>query len=233
MKITLLTSVAAISLLAATHFVTAQGTSPGGMKEAPAPKADTPPAPPKASGSQATPDVKGDPKPGTADTKPATGQTKPTAADTKPATGDTKPDAADSKPAGRDAKPAASDTKPATGDTKPAAADSKPAGGDTKPAASDTKSDAAKPAAATAAPPPEKRTEITTTIKQTKVQEVTNVNFNISIGSRVPSSVTYTPLPPRIVEIYPEWRGYYFILVKGRYLILRPQTYEIVYIIEG
>lgn len=204
MKITLLTSVAAVSLLAATNFVTAQGTSPGAVKEAPAPKADTPSAPPKASGSQATPDVKGDPKPGTADTKPATGQT----------------------------KPAAADTKPATGDTKPAASDSKPAGGDAKPAASDTKSDAAKPATASA-PPPEKRTEISSTIKQTNVQEVTNVNFNISIGTRVPSSVTYTPLPTRIIEIYPEWRGYYFVRVKGRYLILRPQTYEIVYIIEG
>jgi hypothetical protein len=35
------------------------------------------------------------------------------------------------------------------------------------------------------------------------------------------------------VEIYPEWRGYEFILVRGKYIILRPQTHEIVYIIEG
>ena len=190
MKITFLASVAAVSLLAATNFVAAQGAAPGGTKEAPAPKADTLP-PPKASGSQA-PAVKGD------------------------------------------AKPAAADTKPATGQPKPAAADTKSAPGETKPAAADTKSDAAKSASApAAAPPPEKRSQISTTIKQQKVQEVTNVNFNISIGTRVPSSVRYNPLPSSIVAIYPEWRGYYFILVKGRYLILRPQTYEIVYIIEG
>ena len=30
-----------------------------------------------------------------------------------------------------------------------------------------------------------------------------------------------------------EWRGYPVILVKGRYVIVRPETYEIVYIIEG
>jgi hypothetical protein len=36
-----------------------------------------------------------------------------------------------------------------------------------------------------------------------------------------------------VVEIYPEWRGYEFILVHGRYVIVRPQTHEIVYIIEG
>jgi hypothetical protein len=35
------------------------------------------------------------------------------------------------------------------------------------------------------------------------------------------------------VEIYPEWRGYDFILVRGQYIVLRPHTHEIVYIIEG
>ncbi len=83
-----------------------------------------------------------------------------------------------------------------------------------------------------AAPPAEKRTEIVSAIKQEKVQEVTNVNFNISLGTTVPSSVRYYPLPSRIVAIYPEWRGYDFILVRGQYIILRPRTHEIVYIIE-
>jgi hypothetical protein len=45
--------------------------------------------------------------------------------------------------------------------------------------------------------------------------------------------VHYYPLPSRIVEIYPEWRGYDFIYVHGRYIILRPETHEIVYIIES
>jgi hypothetical protein len=86
---------------------------------------------------------------------------------------------------------------------------------------------------ATAAPPAEKRTQITSAIRQEKVEETTNVNFNISVGTAVPSSVRFYPLPSRIVEIYPEWRGYDFILVHGRYIIIRPQTHEIVYIIEG
>jgi hypothetical protein len=37
----------------------------------------------------------------------------------------------------------------------------------------------------------------------------------------------------RIIEIYPEWSGYQVILVGGRYVVVRPNTYEIVYIIEG
>ncbi|WFU68855.1 MULTISPECIES: DUF1236 domain-containing protein [unclassified Bradyrhizobium] len=88
-------------------------------------------------------------------------------------------------------------------------------------------------ATATAAPPPEKRTEISTAIKSTKIEETTNVNFNISVGAAVPASVRFHPLPPRIVEIYPEWRGYEVIFVHGQYVIVRPQTREIVYIIEG
>ena len=138
------------------------------------------------------------------DTKaPATGQK----AGTK--TGDAK--ASDTK---------ASDTK--AGDSK--ATDTKT--GDAKAGGNDSK-------AATAAPPPEKQSQIASAIKSEKVEEVTNVNFNISIGTTVPTGVRYHPLPSRIIEIYPEWRGYDFILVRGKYIILRPRTREIVYIIEG
>ena len=127
------------------------------------------------------------------------------------------------KAEGRDSKTGdEGDTK--TGDTQ------------TKGAAStDSKSQTTGNAAtsATAAPPAEKRSQITSAIRSEKIQETTNVNFNISVGATVPSTVRFHPLPPRIVEIYPEWRGYNVILVNGRYVIVRPQTYEIVYIIEG
>ena len=86
---------------------------------------------------------------------------------------------------------------------------------------------------ATAAPPPEKRTQIISAIKSENVPEVTSVNFNISIGTAVPATVRAYPLPPRIVEIYPEWRGYEVIRVRGQWVIVRPQTRTIVYIIEG
>ena len=84
-----------------------------------------------------------------------------------------------------------------------------------------------------AAPPPEKQTQIVSAIKSERIQETTNVNVNVSVGTVLPASVRFHPLPPRIVEIYPEWRGYEVVLVHGRYVIVRPQTREIVYIIEG
>ena len=223
MKKTLLASVAAISLFATTNLAAAQGANQGGTKEAPAPKADTPPPPAgtraPGAGRSADPAAKekADPK--------ATQQRTQDKAGTK---------ATDKIAPATKAGDVKGDTKPAAGQSKPAATDTRPAAGaTTKPATADKKSGAAGSASAVAAPPPEKRTQISATIKQQNVKEVTNVNFNISIGTRVPRSVTYYPLPSRVIEIYPEWRGYYFILVNGRYLILRPQTYEIVYIIEG
>lgn len=100
--------------------------------------------------------------------------------------------------------------------------------GDTKASTTGSAGGAAK----AAAPPAEKRTQIATAFKQEKIKSVTNVNFNISIGTRVPRTVEFYPIPTRIIEIYPEWRGYRVILVSGRYIIVEPETYEIVYILE-
>jgi hypothetical protein len=152
-----------------------------------------------------------------------------TSKDLKTPTAETKPSTPDSKTAGEtkaDGKTKAPDSTTTSKDLKTPTAETKPSSPDSK-----TTGNAA--TAATAAPPAEKRTQITSAIKQEKVEEVTNVNFNLSIGTAVPAGVRYHPMPSRIVEIYPEWRGYDFILVHGKYIILRPHTHEIVYIIEG
>jgi hypothetical protein len=84
-----------------------------------------------------------------------------------------------------------------------------------------------------AAPPPEKRTQIVSAIRSERIEDVTNVNVNVAVGTRLPASVHFVPLPPRIVEIYPEWRGYEVVRIHGRYVIVEPDTREIVYVIEG
>lgn len=227
-------SVAVAALFAAIGVAMAQGANQSGAKgaEAPAavaPKADT--AAPHGSPAQATPqhaqgapdakrvgDVKADGKPKTSETMaPATTSKdgmKPTA--DKKTTGEMKSDGTTKAP---DSATTSKDIKSPTAESRPSAPEGKTTGN-----AATT---------AVAAPPAEKRTQITSAIKQEKVEEVTNVNFNLSIGTVVPASVRYHALPSRIVEIYPEWRGYEFILVHGRYVILRPHTHEIVYIIEG
>jgi len=227
-------SVAVAALLAATSLATAQGVNQGGAKgsESPAAATATPSAPPtegmpqQAQGkpdAKHTGDVKADGKPQASEAMaPAT-----TSKEVKNPVAETK-STADSKTVGEikaDGKTKAPDSTKASNDLKTPTAESKPS--------SDSKTTGNAATTATAAPPAEKRTQITSAMKQEKVEEVTNVNFNVSIGTAVPAGVRYHPLPTRIVEIYPEWRGYDFILVHGRYVILRPHTHEIVYIIEG
>jgi len=78
----------------------------------------------------------------------------------------------------------------------------------------------------------EQQTKISTVIKQQNVAPVTNVNFSISVGTRVPRDVQFHTVPQEVVTIYPQWRGYKFIRVREEILIIDPNTYEIVEIIR-
>jgi Protein of unknown function (DUF1236) len=78
----------------------------------------------------------------------------------------------------------------------------------------------------------EQRTKISTVIKSQHVAPLTNVNFSISVGTRVPRGVSFHPLPAEVVTIYPEWRGYEFILVRDQILVIDPRTLEIVAVLE-
>jgi hypothetical protein len=214
MRRTLMVSVAVAALFAATGLATAQGVNQGAAKssESPAaasPKGDTaaPMNAPAAKGAEAA--TPGAPS---KDGVPQHAQGKPDAKTTGDMKADGNSKASDSTATSKDMKTPTAETKPSTSDSK-------------------TTGNAA--TSATAAPSAEKRTQMTSAIKQEKVEEVTNVTFNLSIGTAVPAGVRYHALPSRVVEIYPEWRGYDFILVHGRYFILRPHTHEIVYIIEG
>jgi hypothetical protein len=79
----------------------------------------------------------------------------------------------------------------------------------------------------------EQRTKITSVIKSQNVRPATNVNFSISVGTRVPRNVGFHPLPAEIVTIYPEWRGYEFFLVNNQIIVVNPRTLEIVDVIDA
>jgi hypothetical protein len=80
----------------------------------------------------------------------------------------------------------------------------------------------------------EQRTKITSVIKNEHVQSVNNVNFSVSVGTRVPrEGVHFYPLPSEVVSIYPQWRGYDYIVVHDKIVIIDPKSYEIVEIIES
>jgi hypothetical protein len=78
----------------------------------------------------------------------------------------------------------------------------------------------------------EQRTKITTIIRQNKV-EPAHLNVSVRVGTRVPESVRFYPLPAEVFVIYPEWRGYDYIVVGNQILVINPRTHEIVAILEA
>jgi Protein of unknown function (DUF1236) len=78
----------------------------------------------------------------------------------------------------------------------------------------------------------EQRTKITSVIREQRVAPATNVNFSISIGTRVPRTVSFHALPREVVTIYPQWRGYEYFLVNNQIIVVNPRTLEIVDVID-
>ncbi len=78
----------------------------------------------------------------------------------------------------------------------------------------------------------EQRTKISAVFRQHKVAP-THLNVSVSVGTRVPESVHFYPLPQEVYVIYPEWRGYDYILVGDQVLVIDPRTHEIVAILDA
>ena len=122
------------------------------------------------------------------------------------------------------------DAKPSTAGQTPKSSDkSSERSGDAKPSTSGQGA-----AGAPANLSTEQRTTIRTVIKKQNVQPVTNVNFTISVGTKVPrTGVRFYPVFNELVQIYPSWRGYQYILVGDQIIVVNPRTHEIVAVLDA
>ena len=78
----------------------------------------------------------------------------------------------------------------------------------------------------------EQRTKIVSVFHQHRVAPA-KLNISIRVGARVPANVHFYRVPQEVIVIYPEWRGYDYILVGDEILIINPRTHEIVAILEA
>ena len=79
----------------------------------------------------------------------------------------------------------------------------------------------------------EQRATIHTVVREQKVQPATNVNFAITVGTAVPRTMKFYPVPAEFVTINREWRGFEYFLVGDRIVIVNPRTLEIVAVVEA
>ena len=100
---------------------------------------------------------------------------------------------------------------------------------------SDTKTSGAtsgQGAAAGAALSSDQRSKITSIFRERKVEPV-NLDISVRVGTRVPSTVRFYPVPVDVITVYPQWRGYNYIVVGTNILIIDPNTHEIVAILAA
>jgi hypothetical protein len=80
----------------------------------------------------------------------------------------------------------------------------------------------------------EQRTKIRGIIgRDRNVARVNHVDFNISVGTVVPRDVHFAVLPPEVVTIVPEYRGFDYVIVGEQLLIIDPHSLEIVAILPA
>lgn len=230
-KAKLLSTVAAALLLSA-GVASAQGMGKDTPERAPAAQQNAPAekvAPSMKGGEQKAPQTTGqatpDAKSGKA--KETTGQAPKSDADQK-AQGPSRSMDTDSKPG------AATGKSDLNGTSKTEQKAQSPSGSSPKSTQSTTeqKSTTGQGAAGSAKLTTEQRTKIGSVIKEQKVERV-NLNVSVSVGTRIPADVRLHPLPQQVIVIYPEWRGYDYILVGDQIVIINPRTHEIVAIIEA
>jgi len=78
----------------------------------------------------------------------------------------------------------------------------------------------------------EQRTTIRQTVLTSSAPRVTNVNFNVRVGTVVPRSVRIAPLPATLISIEPTWRGYMYFVYQDEIIVVEPNTLRIVAVLE-
>jgi hypothetical protein len=59
-----------------------------------------------------------------------------------------------------------------------------------------------------------------------------NINVNVSVGADLPGDVDLLPLPPDVVELVPEFRGYDYVVVNDEIVFVDPSTRRVAEVIR-
>ena len=79
----------------------------------------------------------------------------------------------------------------------------------------------------------EQRSRVRADISRQNVRAVTNLNFSITVGTRIPQSVRLYAFSPVMVEYMPEYRGFMYFLVGDEIIVVDSRTHEIVAVYQA
>jgi hypothetical protein len=81
----------------------------------------------------------------------------------------------------------------------------------------------------------QQRTQVRETLSRdraTLARENQNLNIQVNVGVAIPAHVHVRSLPPDIVRIAPQYRGYEYTVVEDEIVILEPRTRKVVEVLE-
>ena len=81
----------------------------------------------------------------------------------------------------------------------------------------------------------QQRTQVRETLSRdrtTIARENQNLNIQVNVGVALPANVRMRSLPPDIVRIAPQYRGYSYTVVQDEIVILEPRTRRVVEVLE-
>jgi hypothetical protein len=81
----------------------------------------------------------------------------------------------------------------------------------------------------------QQRTQVRETLSRDRAaisRENQNLNIQVTIGAELPDRVRLRSLPPDIVRIAPQYRGYNYTVIEDEIVILEPRTRRVVEVIE-
>jgi hypothetical protein len=77
----------------------------------------------------------------------------------------------------------------------------------------------------------QQRTEISQSFRSARIPSASVNISSVSVGTVLPSEVTFVEVPAEIIRIVPAWRSYRVVRVQEQILIVDPATRRIVYVL--
>lgn len=78
----------------------------------------------------------------------------------------------------------------------------------------------------------EQRDRVRNLIREERPRRAASVNVDIRVGRRLPRNVTLLPLPSSVIEVVPDYRDYRYVYVRDEIVVVDPNTYEVVTVID-
>jgi hypothetical protein len=73
---------------------------------------------------------------------------------------------------------------------------------------------------------------VTPVIDAKGAPRVANVDFNVAVGAVIPrGSIHIVPVPPTLVQIDPQWRGFLYCVWNDELIIVNPRDMRIVAVV--